>query len=341
MPDGKSDIVAAQRAARRSAIMIAVGIFAVALPVTVDRAILWDGVSRGDQAFAALPVDEVPNGGRYEVVPLGAVGTRLIPAQIVRLVDAPVPGPGILPSIEQAFGGALPRTEFAQPMAIVPSVPPAPLGNGMGGPIESGGGGFPPFAMASAPGGFIGIGGTIDCTATGANQQIRPDCKPVSGGDGSTSGASSGGNATSSTSSGGSGSTGGAASSTSTGGSTSGGSSTSGSSTGGGSSTSTSSTSTSASTSGGNVPTSSSTSSTSGGGITSSASGSTSSSGGVATSTSSASSGGNSTSGGGSASGGNAPPPVPEPASWAMMIAGFGIAGLMIRRRIADRAARA
>ncbi len=68
----------------------------------------------------------------------------------------------------------------------------------------------------------------------------------------------------------------------------------------------------------------------SGGGSTSSGGGST-SSGGTSTS-----SGGTSTSSGGtsSSSGGEPPPPiVPEPATWLMMLAGFGLVGTMLRRR--------
>jgi len=88
--------------------------------------------------------------------------------------------------------------------------------------------------------------------------------------------------------------------------------------------------------------------STSSGGTSTSSGGTSTSSGGTSTSSggTSTSSGGTSTSSGGtsSSSGGEPPPPiVPEPATWFMMLAGFGLVGTMLRRRklelpLADKA---
>ncbi|WP_246611083.1 PEPxxWA-CTERM sorting domain-containing protein [Aquisediminimonas profunda] len=85
------------------------------------------------------------------------------------------------------------------------------------------------------------------------------------------------------------------------------------------------------STSSGGTSTSSGGTSTSSGGTSTSSGGTSTSSGGTSTS-----SGGTSTSSGGtsSSSGGEPPPPiVPEPATWFMMLAGFGLVGTMLRRR--------
>ena len=79
--------------------------------------------------------------------------------------------------------------------------------------------------------------------------------------------------------------------------------------------------------------------STSSGGDTGSSGGTTSSSGGTTSSSggTTSSSGGTTSSSGGttSSSGGDTPPPpvVPEPATWLMMLAGFGAVGAMLRRR--------
>ena len=115
-------------------------------------------------------------------------------------------------------------------------------------------------------------------------------------------------------------------------GSSGGGSSGGGSTSSGGGSTSSGGTSTSSggtSTSSGGTSTSS--GGTSSGGTSTSSGGTSTSSGGTSTS-----SGGTSTSSGGtsSSSGGEPPPPiVPEPATWLMMLAGFGLVGTMLRRR--------
>jgi len=112
------------------------------------------------------------------------------------------------------------------------------------------------------------------------------------------------------------------------------GSSSGGSTSSGGGSTSSGGTSTSSggtSTSSGGTSTSSGGTSTSSGGTSTSSGGTSTSSGGTSTS-----SGGTSTSSGGtsSSSGGEPPPPiVPEPATWLMMLAGFGLVGTMLRRR--------
>ena len=118
------------------------------------------------------------------------------------------------------------------------------------------------------------------------------------------------------------------------GGSSGGGSSGGGSSGGGSSSGGTTSSGGDTGSSGGSSTSSGGSSTSSGGDSSTSSGGSSTSSGGSSTSSggSSTSSGGSSTSSGGS-SGGEPPPIVPEPGTWLMMMAGFGLVGAMLRRR--------
>lgn len=249
---------------------------------------------------------------RVPVVPDTGVRRRLAPRgpEPLRIFDDEVfardvpfdafPAPDIARTDAIGPSFTVPNPRAGSPFILLTSA--AASSSGGGGGIGPGDGG-----SSSSSGGDTGsTGGSTGSTGGGSGSSGSTGGS--TGGDGSTS---SGGSASSGSSSGGASSTGGDNTSTGSTGST-------------GSSGSTGSTSTSS----GSTGSTSSTSSTSSG-----SSGDVSSTGGFSSTSTGSSTGGTTSTGGSGSSGGTTPGPVPEPGTWLMMIAGFGLIGAMLRRR--------